>query len=268
MSTQLMTEPWDEYLVEMVGPLGRTYQVRVLAPPAPTDGCPTLFLTDADIAFGAARDLIRMAAWGGEIPPTILVGVGYGAQTLGEFAERREWDFTTEAPPEDRREIDHQILSSQGGAEAFFDFLTGPVADLVQARYACDPARFGLAGYSLGGAFALWAMLHRPDAFRAYAIGSAASYRNSARVLRALLAADLSATLIERVYISAGELEDYAEQADEKRFVGNFLVAARHLRQVLPQRCVLRAEIIPGETHFGGSLAFLRRGLTHVLSSG
>ncbi len=116
---------------------------------------PVLYLLDAEAQFyQAAATLQFLGSDNGRIPEMILVGI---------TNTRRIRDLTpTTQDPEQRK---HH--PDAGGADAFLKFLTDELTPWVNARYRTQPYRI-LVGHSLGGLFAVHALLVRPDSFQAY----------------------------------------------------------------------------------------------------
>ena len=84
-----------------------------------TGGTPSkydvLYVLDGDFFFGVATDLTRlMHRLFGELPPILVVGIGYGTVDGGVINDRRNRDFT---PTADAR------APLSGGASRFLDFL-------------------------------------------------------------------------------------------------------------------------------------------------
>jgi predicted alpha/beta superfamily hydrolase len=150
---------------------GKDYRIFVALPDGkpPAAGFPVLYLLDGNAYFVAAADAMREQstfASMSQVQPMIVVGVGYpGDQPLN--GERRGFDFLPPlaGPVQDPRSVQG---ASPGGADAFLGFLVDELRPVLAARYPIDPARQSLAGHSLGGYFALHALLNRPDAFRSY----------------------------------------------------------------------------------------------------
>lgn len=160
-------------------------------PPGPRK---VLYVLDANLFFGTAVELTRlMSQLYGELPPLMVVGIGYDTDVPAIQAELRARDFTpTEdagfgdmarsmpgAPeptlPEGRR---------LGRAAPFLDFLTEEVVPFVEDRYEVAEEGATLFGSSLGGLFTLHALLERPEAFGAYVAVSPAIWWDGAEILK------------------------------------------------------------------------------------
>jgi predicted alpha/beta superfamily hydrolase len=82
---------------------------------------------------------------------------------VGLVNQDRNRDFTpTHAPMQGPLRF-----PTSGGADRFIDFLKGEVFPLIEARYRTQPYRI-VAGWSLGGLFAVDTYMRRPDVFSAY----------------------------------------------------------------------------------------------------
>ncbi len=152
------------------------FEISIQLPPPEVEGpVPVIYVTDANMGFGMATAIASMLAGGAEIPPCLLVGIGYpvGADFLA-FARLRTRDFT---PSVDERQLAAIEAFSgarpeSGGAGAFLDFLTAELRDWVNSQYDVVGADATYIGDSMGGLFGMFALFHKPAAFKRYLIGS------------------------------------------------------------------------------------------------
>jgi len=167
------------------------YEVRVARPVAgPRGGTDqpwrVLYVLDGDLFFGMAAEITRlMHLLFGELPPTLVVGVGYGTQDARVQGETRNRDFTPTSDPRMEamaRQLDpgrEPVLPEgrrMGRAAEFLAFLTGELAPFLEERYPvlAGPGGATLFGSSMGGLFATWTLLTRPGAFGRYVVASPA----------------------------------------------------------------------------------------------
>jgi hypothetical protein len=141
--------------------VGDTYRILVRLPPdydeSPSRRYPVIYQLDAtsfgpqfDVTAGHASDLAARD----EIPEAIVVGVGYPYDDESPNDSRGRWrDYTT-------RRFD----GSAGGADAFLRFLAEELIPHIDATYRTDLSRpRALFGHSLGGFFALYALLRTAE---------------------------------------------------------------------------------------------------------
>ena len=134
-----------------------------------------LIMGDPWANFGTAVEMVRLLNSSGDLPPLLVVAVGYRLVTVEEndgLDGPRNRDFT---PTADRTGA---VPSStvMGGASRFLAFLRDELKPWVRERYAVDPDDSAFFGYSLGGLFATWVLLNEPATFRRYGIGSPALF--------------------------------------------------------------------------------------------
>jgi predicted alpha/beta superfamily hydrolase len=96
--------------------------------------------------------IIEQQAWGGTMPEMILVGIQNTNRTR---------DLT---PTKNER-------GDGGGADKFLQFIESEVIPLIEKNYRTQPYRI-FAGHSLGGLFAVYSFVARPDLFNAYIAAS------------------------------------------------------------------------------------------------
>ncbi len=118
---------------------------------------PVLYLTDGDTHFLHTRGTIDFLARNGLMPDLILVGVTNTMRTR---------DLTPTRAVGRRSDGTRGPLENSGGALKFLDFFEKELIPHVEATYRTLPYRI-LAGHSLGGLFALTALVERPGLFDA-----------------------------------------------------------------------------------------------------
>lgn len=170
----LPTSPTDLDRFDL-GSRRTSQQLRItVAPGAP--GSTTLYVLDPlfllDLAVGA-RSLLTAGAGltgGGFRAPTI-VGVGYPTDDPAEVFALRARDLTPTASPGDLP-FDLPPLAF-GGAASFLEELVDEVIPAVEARHpaTADTPRT-LVGFSFSALFGVYSLLHRPDPFAGYLLGS------------------------------------------------------------------------------------------------
>ncbi|MCX6951699.1 MAG: alpha/beta hydrolase-fold protein, partial [Verrucomicrobia bacterium] len=135
---------------------GTDYQIYVEAPPAAQPGPhPAVLFMDGDDQFRYGVEVYRAMRAAGEVPPLLLVGVGYGASYM-KPANKRLRDYTPTAIATE---------AGSGGAEAFLDFLTGTLWPELARRHPLREDVRGLAGHSLGSLLVLHALFQRKPFF-------------------------------------------------------------------------------------------------------
>lgn len=181
----------------------REYHLSVALPVSygtSTQAYPVVYVLDGDLFFGMAAGLTPLSQWFTGIPELIVVGIRYDMASYDQWVELRERDFKVpevrDAPPD-------------SAADRFLDALTRELIPFIEANYRTIPADRALYGYSSSGFFVLYAMFHRPDAFRRYLCGSGDLYIAHPYVIRhgAQLAARDAANPLQ-LYLSAGALEE------------------------------------------------------------
>lgn len=221
---------------------GREYRLSVALPDgygASDRAYPVVYVLDGDVLFGMTAGLTRFTNYFWGVPEVIVVGVGYGMESTDQWAGLRERDFKVP-------EVRDAPLDSAAGA--FLDVLVQEMVPFIEANYRTVPSDRCLYGYSSGGFFVLYALFHRPDAFRRYLSGSGDLYVAYPYVIRhdARLAARDAADPIE-LYLSAGELED-----DQ---FPHFHQLVAFLEQGNYPGLTLSTEIYPGERHGSEGMA-------------
>jgi predicted alpha/beta superfamily hydrolase len=238
---------------------GWDHEIRVALPVSYAEGertYPVLWITD---------NLLETAlAVFAQVPTeVILVAVGAGLVTRGEWIRRRSYDFYPvedvfpEGPAGDclrqrGAALDPELsgLRTGGGAGRFLDFLIDEVRPALAADYRTDPHDHALVGYSAGGTFATYAMFARPEAFAKYLCCSPSLYACRSMVfdLEDRYACE-HRDLRVSAFFSAGE----AEATESSISPLGCLSSMARMAEILSFRAYpsleLAVRVFPGETH-------------------
>lgn len=165
---------------------GARYRIMVSIPskPAPAEGYPVLYALDGNAYFGSMAEAMRMQSRHPlGLAPGIIVGIGYDSYEEEPFVtDRRFYDLTTQSIPNFARP-DGTPWPTTGGAAFFLAFIEEELKPEIERRYPINRSRQGLFGHSLGGFFALYALMQRPGTFRTYIAGSPSIWWNDQELL-------------------------------------------------------------------------------------
>jgi len=118
---------------------------------------PVLYMTDGDAHIQHTSGTVSFLARNGRIPEMIVVGIPNTDRT-------RDLSPTHVAQAPDNP---NARFPTSGGADKFLKFIETELIPHVESKYRTQPYR-ALAGHSLGGLFAVHAMLTRPELFNSY----------------------------------------------------------------------------------------------------
>ncbi len=122
-----------------------------------TERYPVLYMTDGEAHLVHTRGTVDFLARNGRIPDLIVVGVANTHRTR---------DLTPTTVSRLRADGRAFLDEETGGATRFLEFIEKELIPFVEERYRTAPFRI-LAGHSLGGLFALGALVERPGLFGA-----------------------------------------------------------------------------------------------------
>jgi predicted alpha/beta superfamily hydrolase len=131
-----------------------------------------LYITDAGTNVNEIGSTIDFLADTNFMPPLIVVGI--------ENTDRNR-DLTPSHAGVKHSDGTVDPVPTSGGADKFLDFIQTELVPEIEKRYATDPYRI-LAG-SLGGLFAIYALINRPELFNACIATSPSLWWDDFRVL-------------------------------------------------------------------------------------
>ena len=141
--------------------LGETRTYIIHTPPSyrsGKDAYPVLVLQDAEGHFAYTTSAVDMLSGNGRMPPMIVVGINNTDRTRDMTPTKPTTGFG--GTP---------WTGSAGGADKFLSFIADELLPTVDRNYRTRPYRV-LIGHSLGGLFAVYALLNRPEVFNGYLI--------------------------------------------------------------------------------------------------
>ena len=252
---------------------------RPVAGFAPSGGPPALlWVLDGDLFFGTAVETTRlMHQLYGELRPILVVGLAYGTGDPRVQGELRGRDFTptSDAAYEEmgaRLSPDREPLlpagERTGGARPFLRFLMQEARPYVEERFEIESGRGTLFGSSLGGLFAVWALLTEPSAFQNVIAVSPALWWDDGAVLE--LEEELARSrddLAAGLFLAVGALEEPEDLPFLSRFrlVSNVRLLAERLASRGYPSLDVRSAVLEAETHTSVVGAGLTRGLRAFL---
>jgi len=148
---------------------------------------PVLFTTDANRTFPIYSTLSHIYETpGAGSQEVIIVGIGYKVNKdriigLSEWALFRNRDLRpTRSMVSEKfwKERLSPVLGAEyyfpksGGGADFLKFIQDELIPFIEENYRVSKTDRGIAGYSLGGLFALYALFHAPETFNRYFAGS------------------------------------------------------------------------------------------------
>lgn len=179
-----------------------------------TERYPVLYLLDGDAHFHHATGLVAHLTGAARIPAMIVVGISSPRRT-------RDFTPTAESPVLERESVPfgprvHQEFPESGGARRFLDHLTAELVPFVEGRYRTADFRL-LFGHSLGGLFALHALLERPEAFQAIVASSPSLWWDDQALIRRAAAHAFPERYARPhfVYMATGDRDRMADELND-----------------------------------------------------
>jgi predicted alpha/beta superfamily hydrolase len=236
---------------------GRDYQLHVYLPGSyeaqPTRKYPVLYISDGYWDFGLIAGFVGGLVYDKDAPEMIIVGIGYPGSSP-DYDTLRRYDLTPVPAPDDPK------ARVSGHAPELLRAIETEFIPFVEREYRADPSYRVLGGSSLGGLFALYAMLERPGLFQGYIAPSpAVEWANGWLLGREAAFAAKHHELRARLFMSG---------AGEER--PTFLAAIRRFDEQLRGRnytgLSYRWRLVDGERHAGTKPESFNRGIRFVFA--
>lgn len=204
---------------------------------------PTVYLLDGGVTFPMLAGYSRYLRSQGDVPDLIVVGISYASNDF-ETGNFRSTDYT--APSDER--------AYYGGASRFQQLLETQILPMVETSYRSDPKKRVIFGQSIGGQFALYTAMTKPDLFWGHIASNPALHRNLDFFLQPL--ANRKRTRSMLFVASASD--------DERRFRVPAVAWIDHWSQQKETPWRLNAITINGYGHFSLVTESFRQGLTWI----
>jgi hypothetical protein len=164
---------------------------------------PVLYMTDGDAHMGHTASTIEFLTQNGRIPELIVVGITNTDRTR---------DLTPVKSTNKNAAGELQSPTS-GGADNFLKFIETELIPKIEKEYRVQPYRI-LAGHSLGGLFAIHAMMSKPGVFNSYiAVSPSLQWENGEALKRAQAYFANQKELKATLFVSLGNEPAQSERA-------------------------------------------------------
>ncbi len=216
------------------------------------------YVVDANGAFGTVVETARLLNLEGTgFPELIVVGIGY---PLGYFRNTLLERVVDLSPTEDRGQE-----GDSGGGPDFLRFLVQELAPRIDAEHRADESDRAIYGHSLGGLFAVYALLESDGAFRRVVAGSPALWWGDAAIFDVEAAvASSGVELTGRIFVAAGERETPELTPGSPPYVDDVHRLVTTLSERAHPDLDIEAHIFARETHFTVVAPIISRGLRYV----
>lgn len=219
---------------------------------------PLVYFTDANIFNDQLRGIAAKLRSSGEIPPLILVGIGY--RETDQIGRLRLRDLTS-SDAAMSRPSGLPIGFSMGGAENFLNFIEQSLKPHIYSNYRAIETDETFMGHSLGGLFGASALFNHSDSFDRFVLVSTTSDLNPDTLfLNEQMYRETHSDLPKNIYLGVGALEGQAQISHTLRIYNTLL------ERNYPGLAITHREI-PGSDHGWAWLPAYRDGLIAVFST-
>ncbi|MCJ8303151.1 alpha/beta hydrolase-fold protein [Shewanella sp.] len=159
---------------------------------------PVIYLTDAMYTFQVVSGATRYPMNINSIQQAIIVGISWEKGVKGDLSRVRDYTISE----------DESWKKVTGGAERHIRFIADKVIPFVEHNYRGDAVQRIYVGNSLGGLFGSYILLHYPELFSGYVLGSPSFWWDKGLILKSLMSVSKRSALFDsRIFIGIGELE-------------------------------------------------------------
>ena len=253
------------------------YRAVLSLPPGRSKGAVALLvLVDGNALQLTAAEFSRVVTRTtlGALPPVAVLGVTCETDDQRDYASTRFRDFTPtawELPGPFAADM-AMVRHGSGGAGVLLELLVDTVMPVAQQHVDVDPDRVAIGGWSLGGLFATWAWLQRPDVFSRLLAISPSLWWADAELLHAPIA---DRPMGHRAFVCAGEHEEgdpelvwprqYAN-ADQRELAAMVRNAFAFGERLSAAGVATETAVFDAEHHMTVSPAALARGIMHLFA--
>lgn len=228
---------------------------------------PVVYVLDGNTMFATAYQMVMPMFFARDVPPVIIVGIGYEVESPLEVVALRTRDLVPTPEPGFAEKMAASGFPvpagvEPGGADQFLEFIESELKPFIASRYPVDAADETLVGYSYGGTFAFHVLMSSPGSFERYVVGSPVLARDEGELIadEARFASNHDA-LPAHVFLSAGEYEiENGIRAPAEQMMTT--LRSRNYRGL-----DLRTHVFEGETHESGMAPAISRGLRAVFGT-
>ncbi len=213
---------WKEKFILQSEIMQRDFEIQVSLPPGyylTEENYPVLYTLDANRSFGMVSDIVNVLSFPvSEIPPMIVIGIGYPINSLEEWGALRHYDYTPTILEQSNERWSAMLTEmtgkpgievNSGGAPLFLDFIEKELIPHIDNKYRSDPGDRALSGYSFGGLFSLYALFKSDNSFKRFFAGSPSTWWDEGIIFREAEVSMNSKELYDtRLYLSGGSLEN------------------------------------------------------------
>lgn len=209
---------------------------------------PVLYLNDGPYTFKVAAGVTHMR----NMDKVIVVGISFAHGENGQFSRVR--DLT---PVVDQSWTKY----TTGGATDYLAFIEKEVFQYIERNYRVNTEQKILSGQSLGGSFAAWVLLTKPELFSTYILTSPSLwFKNDWIFELENKYAEKNKSLQANVFMATGALETLENGMKEDMVAGHVKFANR-LRSRNYQGLKLADEVVKGTDHYSTFPVGLSKGL-------
>lgn len=260
-----------------VAAAGAEYRALLSLPPGRSKGpVALLVLVDGSALQLTAAEFSRVVTRTtlGALPPVAVLGLTCETEDPLDYASTRFRDFTPTAweLPGPFAADNAMVRHGSGAADAFLELLVSEVIPVARQHVDVDPHRVAIGGWSLGGLFATWAWLQRPDVFSGLLAISPSLWWADAELVHSPIAVRPAG---HRAFVCAGEHEEgdldlvwprqyaNAEQRELAAMVRNAVAFGERLTAL---GIATDTVVFEAEHHMTVSPAALARGIMHLFA--
>ncbi len=219
---------------------------------------PLIVVNDVRFAFPSTIGALQLMG-GQDTQEAIIVGISYSKGD--DIRVSRTRDYTPTHSPNEKNGHSIEARKASGHAKEYMNFIADQVIPLMQKNYRVDANNKVFVGHSFGGLLGTYILLHKPEIFNHYIIGSPSLWYDKGVMFKMESEyAKNQKSLSANVMMYVGALETAVNP-----MVDDLLKLEKQLRSRNYQHLKLHVEVLKDENHHTVFPSLVSKGLIKAI---
>lgn len=255
------TMPMSEVIAVHAEANNKDYELYIQLPKSYKEtntNYPLIVVNDVRFAFPSTIGALQLMG-GHDTQEAIIVGISYSKGD--DIRVSRTRDYTPTHSPNEKNGHSIEARKASGYAKEYMNFIADQVIPLMQKNYRVDANNKVFVGHSFGGLLGTYILLHKPEIFNHYIIGSPSLWYDKGVMFKMESEyAKNQKSLSANVMMYVGALETAVNP-----MVDDLLKFEKQLRSRNYQHLKLHVEVLKDENHHTVFPSLVSKGLIKAI---